>query len=219
MDIDGLGTAVVGLLLENELIKSAADLYFLDTQEVAMLKGLGKKSAEKLQSALEKSKSNDLSRLIFALGINQVGQSAARSLARTFGTMDKLENAGEDELTAIDDIGEVTAKNIIRWFADPQSKHLLSRLREAGVNMTSTEEPPKTTLAGMTFVLTGTLERFTRDEAKAAIEKLGGKVSGSVSKKTGIVVAGENAGSKLTKAESLGVRIIDEAEFVKLIEE
>ena len=219
MDIDGLGTAVVGLLLENELIKSAADLYFLDTQEVAMLKGLGKKSAEKLQSALEKSKSNDLSRLIFALGINQVGQSAARSLARTFGTMDKLENAGEDELTAIDDIGEVTAKNIIRWFADPQSKHLLSRLREAGVNMTSTEEPPKTTLAGVTFVLTGTLERFTRDEAKAAIEKLGGKVSGSVSKKTGIVVAGENAGSKLTKAESLGVRIIDEAEFVKLIEE
>jgi DNA ligase (NAD+) len=217
MDIDGLGTALVSSLLENDLIKSPADLYSLDPQSVAMLKGMGIKSAEKLKKAIEDSKSRDLSRLIYALGIMQVGQSAARSLARTFGSMEKLRNAAEDELVMIDDIGEITAKNIRMWFDDPQSVHLINSLKAAGVNMESQEVPAKTALAGTTFVLTGTLERFTREQAKEAIEKLGGKVSSSVSKKTGYVVAGENPGSKLTKAESLGVTVLTEEEFIDMI--
>ncbi len=219
MDIDGLGTALVSLLLENAIIKSAADLYFIDPQQVAMLKGMGTKSAEKLVAAIKKSKENDLSRLIFALGIMQVGQSAAKSLARAFGSMDALMNATMLELISIDDIGDITAQNIMYWFEDPQSQHLISELKRAGVNMESKETVQKQTLAGITFVLTGTLTRFTRDQAKAMIEALGGKVSSSVSKKTGYVVAGENPGSKLTKAETLGVKVISEEEFLTMIEE
>jgi len=218
MDIDGLGTALVSLLLENDIIKSPADLYYIDPQQVAMLKGMGTKSAEKLVAAIEKSKKNDLSRLIFALGIMQVGQSAAKSLARAFGSMDALMNATMLELISIDDFGDITAQNIIYWFEDPQSQHLISELKRAGVNMESKETIQKQTFAGTTFVLTGTLARFTRDQAKAIIESLGGKVSSSVSKKTGYVVAGENPGSKLTKAESLGVKIISEEEFEAMIE-
>jgi DNA ligase (NAD+) len=175
------------------------------------------KKKKKKTKAMKIPKSRDLSRLIYALGIMQVGQSAARSLARTFGSMEKLRNAAEDELVMIDDIGEITAKNIRMWFDDPQSVHLINSLKAAGVNMESQEAPAKTTLAGTTFVLTGTLERFTREQAKEAIEKLGGKVSSSVSKKTGYVVAGENPGSKLTKAESLGVTVLTEDEFIDMI--
>ncbi|MBQ6540734.1 MAG: NAD-dependent DNA ligase LigA [Oscillospiraceae bacterium] len=217
MDIDGLGEALVALLLDNSLIKSPADLYSLDPQSVSMLKGMGVKSAEKLKAAIEDSKSRDLSRLIFALGIMQVGQSAAKSLARTFGSMEKLQSASVDELVKIDDIGEITAQNIRMWFDDPQSIHLINCLKDAGVNMMSLEAPAESTLQGSTFVLTGTLESFTRDQAKDAIEKLGGKVSSSVSKKTTYVVAGENPGSKLTKAEALGVTILSEDEFKNMI--
>ncbi len=217
MDIEGLGSAVVQLLLDAELIKSAGDLYSLDAQSVATLERMGKKSAENLIAAIERSKENDLSRLIFSLGILQVGQSASKSLAERFKTLDALENATLDELVSVDDIGEITARNIIEWFANPQSQHLLKLLREAGVNTESTSQITDTRFAGMTFVLTGTLEKYTRDEAAAIIENFGGKSASSVSKKTTYVLAGENAGSKLTKAQTLGVTIISEDEFENMI--
>ncbi|MBQ6755922.1 MAG: NAD-dependent DNA ligase LigA [Oscillospiraceae bacterium] len=217
MDIEGLGESVSALLIDNGLIKNAGDLYSLQAQELAALPGFGKKSAENLISAIEKSKENDLWRVICALGIPQVGSSAARALARAFGNMEALENASLPELCAIEDIGGITAQNIIDWFESKQSRHFLGLLREAGVNMESREEPIGTKFAGITFVLTGTLEKYTRDEAKALIEANGGKVSGSVSKKTGIVLAGEAAGSKLTKAEELGIKIISESDFEEML--
>ena len=213
MDIEGLGIAVVKLLVESGLIRSASDLYYLDGPSVAALPGMGKKSAENLLASIEKSKKNDLSRLIYALGVLQVGQSAAKALSRAFGSMDKLEKAGEEELTNISDIGSVTAHNITEWFSLSQSRHLLKCLRDAGVNMESKEERGDGRFSGMTFVLTGTLSHYTRDEAAAIIEKLGGKASSSVSKKTTYVLAGESAGSKLVKAQSLGVAVITEEEF------
>ena len=217
MDIDGLGIAVITLLVGNGLIKSAADLYSLDAQSISALPGMGKKSAENLIAAIENSKQNDLSRLIYALGILQVGQSASKSLSRAFGSMDLLEKANVETLTTITDIGGVTARNIVEWFSLPQSKHLLSRLRECGVNMESKEERGDGRFTGMIFVLTGTLSQFTRDEASAIIEKLGGKISSSVSKKTTYILAGENAGSKLSKAQSLGISAITEDDFITMI--
>ena len=217
MDVDGLGISVVTSLVDAGLIHSAGDLYSLDAQSVAALERMGTKSAENLLAALERSKQNDLSRLIYALGILQVGQSAARALARHFGTMDALAAATEEELVQVEDIGAVTARNIVEWFAEPQAQHLLRLLREAGVNMESREKPTDTGFAGMTFVLTGTLSGFTRDEARARIEARGGKVSGSVSKKTTYVVAGEEAGSKLQKAQALQIPILSEAEFVSML--
>ncbi len=219
MDIDGLGESIVALLIDNGMIKSAGDLYYLDGQELAALPGLGKRSAEKLLAAIEKSKSNDLSRLLCALGIPQVGQSAAKALARAFGSLEKIKEANIFDLTAVNDIGEVTAEYIVEWFASPQSGHLISRLVEAGVNTMSKEEASGTKLAGKTFVLTGTLPSMARDEAKNLIEKAGGKVSGSVSKKTSYVVAGEAAGSKLTKANELGIPVISEEELLSLLDE
>ena len=218
MDIEGLGIAVVNLLLENRLIRSAGDLYSLDAQAVAALERMGKKSAENLIAAIEKSKENDLSRLLFALGILQVGQSASKALAAHFGTLDALMSADIDELTAVEDIGAVTAKNIVEWFQSPQSIHLIGLLRNAGVNLTSRQEKKDARLAGKTFVLTGALSVYTRDEASALIEALGGKVSSSVSKKTSYVIAGEDAGSKLRKAEELGVSILNEDEFKALLQ-
>lgn len=217
MDIDGLGTAIVQSLLDAGLIKSVADLYFLDAQSVASLDRMGKKSAENLISAIEKSKSNDLSKLLFALGILQVGQSAAKALASHFGTLDALSEATPLELLQVDDIGDITANNIIEWFENPQSQHLIARLKEAGVNMTSSTEKADGRFAGKTFVLTGALSKYTRSEATALIEKYGGKASSSVSKKTDFVLAGEDAGSKLTKAESLGITIISEDDFEQMI--
>lgn len=219
MDIDGLGESIVALLIDNGLIKSAGDLYYLDVQELASLPGLGKRSAEKLIDAIEKSKYNDLSRLLCALGIPQVGQSAAKALARALGSLEKIKDANIFDLTSVNDIGEVTAEYIVEWFSSPQSEHLLSRLIEAGVNTLSNEEPVGTKLKGKTFVLTGTLPTLTRDEAKALIESAGGKVSGSVSSKTSYVVAGEAAGSKLTKANELGIKVITEEELLSLINE
>ena len=219
MDIEGLGPAVVEALVGAGMVKTPADLYHLDVQAVAALERLGKKSAENLLAAIETSKDNDLSRLLFAFGIRQVGQKAAKVLAARFGSMDALAAATEEELTAVPDIGGITARSLTEWLHSPQSEHLIAALREAGVNMLSREEPVGDALAGKTFVLTGTLEGFTRDEAGARIEALGGKVSGSVSKKTSYVVAGEAAGSKLKKAQDLGVTVLTEEEFIKLLEQ
>lgn len=219
MDIEGLGPAVVEGLVNAGMVKIPADLYQLDRNEVAKLERMGRKSADNLLAAIEKSKGNDLSKLLFAFGIRQVGQKAGRILAARFGSLDALAGATEEELTAIDDIGGITARNLTEWFAAPQSQHLIAVLREAGVNMESRSAPVGDKLAGLTFVLTGELSACSRKEAGEKLEALGGKVSGSVSKKTGCVVAGEAAGSKLRKAQELGVPILDEGQFLILVGE
>ncbi len=219
MDIEGLGPAVVEALVNAEMVKTPADLYTLDLERVAKLDRMGKKSAQNLLAAVEKSKGNDLSRLLCALGIRQVGQKAAKVLAVKFGSMDKLAAAGVEELTAIDDVGAVTAQYLTEWFASPQSRHLIEGLKEAGVNMESLAAPVGDLLAGKTFVLTGELSSYSRKEAGEKLEALGAKVSGSVSKKTGCVIAGEAAGSKLRKAQELGVLVLDETQFLSLIGE
>ena len=219
MDIEGLGPAVVEGLVNAGMVKTPADLYQLDRNEVAKLERMGRKSADNLLAAIEKSKGNDLSKLLFAFGIRQVGQKAGRILAARFGSLDALAGATEEELTAIDDIGGITARNLTEWFAAPQSQHLIAVLREAGVNMESRSAPVGDKLAGLTFVLTGELSACSRKEAGEKLEALGGKVSGSVSKKTGCVVAGEAAGSKLRKAQELGVPILDEGQFLILVGE
>ena len=217
MDIDGLGPAVLNQLIENGLVKTAADLYTLEAQDIAQLERMGEKSAQNAVDAIAKSKENDLWRLINALGIRQVGDKAAKVLANHFGSFDALASASVDELTAIDDVGAVTADYIRRWMEDPQSQDLIGRLKAVGVNMSCKEERLDSCFAGMTFVLTGALERFTRDEAAEMIEKRGGKASGSVSKKTTYVVAGENAGSKLRKAQELGIPVLTEEEFLEML--
>ena len=218
MDIDGLGVAVVENLVNAGLVKTPGDLYFLKEEDVAELDRMGKKSAQNLMAAIERSKSQDLARLIYAFGIRQVGQKAGKILAARFKTMDALEQATLEELTAVNDVGEITARSILTWLASPQSRHLIARLREAGVNMTAAEQGSDQRFAGMTFVLTGGLEQFTRDQAAAMIEDRGGKSAGSVSKKTTYVVAGEGAGSKLKKALDLGVPVLTEQEFLELME-
>ena len=210
MDIEGLGPALVQSLVEEKLVSSPADLYTLRLPDVAMLERMGEKSAQNLLSAIEKSKQNPLSRLLFAFGIRQVGQKAAETLARQYGTLDALMQADREQLTQTFDVGEVTAGNLYRWLHSPQSLHLIRRLREAGVNMTQPDQQESRRLEGLTFVLTGTLSRYTRAEATQRITRNGGKVSGSVSKKTSYVLAGEDAGSKLAKAQSLGIPILDE---------
>lgn len=217
MDIEGLGISVCESLINNGLVEDAADLYYLDAEAVAKLERLGKKSAENLIAAIEGSKQAGLARLLCAFGIRQVGQKAAKVLAGYFEDLDALMAAGIEELTKIPDIGGITAGFIVEWFANPQSRDLIERLRKAGVSFASKEEKKDDRFAGITFVLTGTLSSFTRDEATAIIESFGGKASSSVSKKTGYLLAGENAGSKLTKAESLGIKIISEAEFEEMI--
>ena len=217
MDIEGLGISVCESLINSGLVNSAADLYYLEPQSVAGLDRMGKKSAENLISAIEKSKEAGLARLVCAFGIRQVGQKAAKVLAAHFADLDSLIAADEDMLTGIPDIGAITATFITEWFANPQSMHLVGRLRDAGVSFASKEERKDNRFAGMTFVLTGTLQHYTRDEAAAIIESYGGKASSSVSKKTSFVLAGENAGSKLAKAEGLGIRIISEQEFDNMI--
>lgn len=218
MDIEGLGIAIVENLVGAGLVKTPGDLYFLKAEEVAKLERMGKKSAKNLLAALEKSKAQDLSRLIYAFGIRQVGQKAGKLLAARFHTLESLQNASLEELTAVDDIGEITARSILEWMSSPQSQHLIQRLREAGVNMTAAEQGSDQRFAGMTFVLTGALEKFTRDEAGEMIEARGGKSSGSVSKKTTYVVAGEAAGSKLRKAQELGIPVLTEDEFLNMLQ-
>ena len=218
MDIEGLGIAVVENLVKAGLVKTPGDLYFLHEEDVAELERMGKKSAQNLLSAIEKSKSQDLSRLLFAFGIRQVGQKAGKILAQRFGSLDNLQSATVEELTQVDDIGAITAQSIVDWFASPQSQHLIARLKEAGVNMQAEQKGEDQRFAGKTFVLTGTLDRFTRAEATKMIEDRGGKAAGSVSKKTTYVVAGEAAGSKLRKAQELGVPVLTQEEFLALME-
>ena len=217
MDIEGLGISVCESLINSGLVSSAADLYNLEAEKIAQLERMGEKSAANLLAAIENSKSAGLARLLCAFGIRQVGQKAAKVLAAYYKDLDALMAATAEELTLIPDIGGVTAGFITEWFSLPQSMHLIGRLREAGVDFTSHEERRDDRFAGQTFVLTGTLSRYTRDEAGAIIESFGGKTAGSVSKKTSYVLAGENAGSKLTKAESLGIRILTEEEFEDMI--
>lgn len=218
MDIDGLGSAIVEQLIEAGLVRNPADLYCLDAKAVQALERMGKQSTKNLMQAIEASKHNDLSRLLNAFGIRQVGVKAAKVLARTFGDLDSLMHASEEELTAVPDVGEITAASLLTWFADPQSKDLVERLRKAGVNFSCQEEQTDSRLAGMTFVLTGALNLFTRQEATEKIEQLGGKAAGSVSKKTTYVVAGDNAGSKLKKAHELGIPVLTEQEFFDFLE-
>ena len=218
MDIEGLGIAVADALIQNGLIHTAADLYSLDAQSVAALDRMGKKSAENLLAEIEKSKENDLSKLLCAFGIRQVGSKAAKVLSRAFGNMEAIENATPMELMAVDDIGPVTAEYIAQWFQSDSARHQLSLLRSAGVNMRSLAEQKDQRFLGKTFVLTGTLTHYTRDEATSLIESFGGKASSSVSKKTSYVLAGDNPGSKLTKAEKLEIPVLTEADFQAMIE-
>lgn len=218
MDIEGMGPAVVEALVNAGLVKTPADLYALNSQDVAALERMGKKSAENLIAAINDSKNAGLGRLLFAFGIRQVGQKAGKILAIRFQTIDAMLSAAENDFTAVSDIGAITAGSLYSWLHSPQSQHLICALREAGVKMESTDAPVGNVLEGKAFVLTGTLERFTREEATARIEALGGKVSGSVSKKTGFLVAGEAAGSKLRKAQELGIPILSEEDFLHLLE-
>lgn len=219
MDIEGLGEAIVDQLIAGGHIHSPADIYYLQLDDLKSLWKSGTRAAQKLLDSIAASRSADLSRLIYALGIRQVGEKAAKVLARTFGSMDALMQADEAALTQVSDIGAITAQSIVSWFASPQSQHMLRRLREAGVNFESTAAPADDRFAGMTFVLTGALSLFTRDEATEKIEAHGGKASGSVSKKTTYVVAGENAGSKLRKAGELGIPVLTEQQFLDMLQE
>ena len=219
MDIEGLGPAVVQQLVDSGLVRNAADLYSLHAADVAKLDRMGEKSAENLIRAIENSKANDLAKLLYGLGIRQVGAKAAQVLSAHFGSLDALAAATEEELTAVGDVGPITARYVVEYLAADQSKDLIRRLREAGVNLESTAQPVGDRFAGLTFVLTGELSAYSRKEAGEKLEALGAKVSGSVSKKTSCVGAGEAAGSKLRKAQELGVPVIDEAQFLTLIGE
>ena len=218
MDIEGLGSAIVENLIEKGLIKSPADIYYLTLEDIKSLWKSGRKAAEKLLSAIENSKQQDVSRLIFALGIHQVGAKTGKVLASAFGSLDALMEASVEELTEVPDVGGVTAESIYGWFRQDQSKHMIERLRQAGVNFESKRVLTDDRFAGKTFVLTGALSKFTREEATEKIELLGGKASGSVSRKTSFVVVGENAGSKERKARELGIPILTEDEFLEMIQ-
>ncbi len=218
MDIDGLGAAIVDKLIEKELIHTPADIYSLTLDDIKGLWKSGEKAAQNLISAIENSKKQDLSRLIYALGIRQVGAKAGKTLAAAFGSLDALMEASIEELSGVPDVGEITAQNIHDWFAATQSRHMVEKLRQAGVNFQSQREVTDNRFAGKTFVLTGALSLFTREEATEKIELLGGKAAGSVSKKTSYVVAGENAGSKLRKANELGIPVLTEAEFLEMLQ-
>ena len=218
MDIDGCGQAVLQVLIDADLVHSAADLYTLRAPDVETLERMGRKSADNLIAAIEQSKRNDLSRLLFAFGIRHVGQKAAKVLSGTFGSLDAILAASEEEMTEVRDIGSTTAQSIVQWRSQEQSQHLIAQLRELGVNFTGEQTVKGDLFAGKTIVLTGKLTVFTRKQATELIESLGGRASGSVSKKTDFVVAGENAGSKLKKANELGIPVYTETEFQALIQ-
>ena len=218
MDIEGLGPAVLEQLLSAGLVKNIDDLYSLDYKRVAELERIGEKSVNNLKTAIENSKQNDLARLIFALGIRHIGSKAAALISENFGSMEAVLSASETDFEAIDGFGEVLAKSAYEFFSLSETRAMTERLRERGVNMKSLKEVKDNRFAGMTFVLTGTLPSYSRSEASAIIEGFGGKTSSSVSKKTTYVLAGEDAGSKLDKANKLGVTVIDEDEFNRMIE-
>ena len=218
MDIDGLGSAIVETLIQKGLIHSPADIYYLTLEDVGSLWKSGTTAAKKLLAAIAASKEQDVSRLIYALGIRQVGAKTGKVLASAFGSLDALMAASVEELTEIPDVGAVTAESIYDWFRQEQSIHMVERLRQAGVNFESRRVVTDARFAGKTFVLTGALSKFTREEATEKIELLGGKASGSVSKKTSFVVVGENAGSKERKARELGIPILTEDEFLEMLQ-
>lgn len=218
MDIDGLGSAIVEQLVDEGLVETPADLYTLTTEQLEQLDRMGAQSAKNLVNAIEASKENDLWRLLFALGIRQVGAKAAKVLSQTFGTLEEIQNASLEALTAVPDIGGITAGNIKSWFERPLNQELVERLTAAGLNTKCLTEISDQRFAGKTIVVTGTLEQMTRQEATEAIERMGGKAAGSVSKKTSFVVAGPGAGSKLKKAQELGIAVLSEAEFLKLLQ-
>jgi len=219
MDIEGLGSSIVEALIEKGLIKSPADIYYLDLEDIKSLWKSGETAAKKLLVAIEESKQRDVSRLIYALGIRQVGAKTGKVLASHFGSMDALMHASEEELTCVSDVGAITARFIASWFRQEQNIHLIERLRQAGLNFESLQEVTDARFSGLTFVLTGALTKFTRDEATQCIEHFGGKAAGSVSKKTSFVVVGENAGSKERKARELGIPILTEDQFLEMIKE
>ncbi len=219
MDIDGMGPAVLTMLVDRGIIKSQADIYSLKPEDISSAERMGEKSAANLMASIEKSKKAGLSRLLFALGIRNIGQKAADALAQNFGTMDAVMTASSEDISAIDGFGDVMAKSLIEYFSLPQSKKLIEKLKEHGVLMEAEKKVVSDKLRGFTFVLTGTLPTMSRDEASAIIIASGGKVASSVSKKTDYVLAGEKAGSKLNKAESLGIKIIDENEFMEMVRE
>ena len=217
MNIDGLGENIIGILLEKKMISNIADIYDLEFEDLTSLKKNGKKFAQNLIDSINISKQNDLYRLITALGIRHVGVKAAKVLAKTYENMDNLANASIEDLSQVDEVGPIVANSINEFFSQEQTKDLLKRLKDAGVNMErQKEENEDDRFAGKTFVLTGSLEKYSREEASNIIEKFGGKTSSSVSKKTTYLLAGEDAGSKLTKAQSLGVQIISENEFEEM---
>lgn len=220
MNIDGLGPQIISLLMDNELIKDAADLYYLRFDDIVKLERMGKKSSEKLLNAIEITKKNNIEKFIFGLGIRYIGNKAGKNLSKAFKSIDKLMNASYEELTAVEEIGDKMAQSIVSFFKEEHNKKLIEKFREAGVNFTYISDASENKMfEGMTFVLTGALERFSRNEASELIEKHGGKVSSSVSKKTTYVLAGEDAGSKLKKAQELGVMVISEEDFEKMINE
>ena len=218
MDIDGLGENIILQLLDNKLISNIADIYSLKLEDIASLKKNGQKFAQNLKDSIEVSKNNELYKLITALGIRHVGSKAAKTLAKRYKSIDELANASVEDLSMVEEIGPIVANSIRDFFTQEQTIDLIDKLKEAGVNTVyKADDNEDLRFDGKTFVLTGSLEDFTRDEASDLIEKHGGKVSSSVSKKTSYVLAGEEAGSKLTKAQSLGVQIISEAEFKDMI--
>lgn len=218
MDIEGMGEAVLEVFVEKGLVHTADDLFHLRKEDIAAIDRMGEKSAENLLAAAERSKHNDLSRLLFALGIRHIGQKAGALLASKFGTMDAIMDATEEEILQIGGFGAIMAKSVVDFFALPASRELIERFRESGVNLQSTAEVIDDRFAGQTFVLTGTLSSFTRKEASEMIEARGGKTASSVSKKTTYVLAGEDAGSKLQKANELGITVLSEDEFLMMIE-
>lgn len=218
MDIEGLGASIVESLIEKGLIGSPADIYYLTLEDIKSLWKSGSTAAKKLLAAIEESKQQDVSRLIYALGIRQVGAKTGKVLASAFGNLDGLMAASLEALTEVPDVGGITAANIVEWFHQDQSKHLIERLRQAGVNFESKRRITDARFAGKTFVLTGALSKFTREEATEKIELLGGKAAGSVSRKTSYVVVGENAGSKERKARELGIPILSEDDFLAMIQ-
>ena len=218
MNIDGLGEKIVEQLYEKELIKTIADIYYLKKEDIKALKKEGEKFATNLIESIEKSKENSIDRLICALGIRHIGTKSAKTLAKKYKTIENLKNASIEDLTNTDDVGEITAKSIYEFFEQEQTKDLLDKLQKAGVNMQDKSETViDDRFYGKTFVLTGSLEKYTREEASKIIEQYGGKTSSSVSKKTDYVLAGEDAGSKLVKAQSLGVTVITEEQFEEMV--
>ena len=217
MDISGLGPAIIAQMLEKKLIASTADIYSLKKEDIVPLEKLGEKSADNLLSAIEKSKERDLSNLIYALGIRQVGSGAAKSLAAHFKTLDNLLSAEASELSEVDDIGPVTAESIRDYFSEEHNKENINNLVSSGLNTEYSDQGVSESLSGLTFVITGTLSGYSRSAAADEIEKRGGKVSGSVSKKTSFVLAGAEPGSKLDKANTLGIRVINEEEFNEML--